>query len=198
MKHDEEKIIIELIEDFIKEYNQFPTNTLLRKLNKYSLYRKISDCGGFNYFRKLLGYPVAEKRNQDEVTVKLKNIIDKLGYFPTMVEIKNIDSSLSSAIWRHGGGINYYRKLFDYPTVRNVYSFDEVKEKLVLFVKNNKMPTIETLKQLGESKLVREIKRYGGMREVAKKLGYESQSGYVTIDGHFVSSAKEVLLDNCP
>ena len=47
MKHDEEKIIINRIETFIKEYKIFPSNNLLRKLGMYNLYHTISNNGDY-------------------------------------------------------------------------------------------------------------------------------------------------------
>jgi hypothetical protein len=139
--------------------------------------------GGMNTVREKLGFKNNKKsfgywKKWENLQNELDRIIEKIGHFPTFIEIIEINSFIKYAIIRHHGGIN---------SVRKKYSLDETKKsngywKLWENVERGIKKTIDekghfpTQKELTEndlSSLATAITKYhGGFRIVRSRMGY--------------------------
>jgi hypothetical protein len=117
---------------------------------------------------------------------------------PTFVDLKKKHPSLIWQIESHGGYLHIKKMSgFDVKERKspNYWTLDQIQKHVALFVKNNKLPTINTLQRNFGYGLVRAINKIGGMKKVASFMGYELGSHLLCSDGHHVQSSYEYLLD---
>lgn len=165
----------------IKNIGHFPTINEVEKLYGSSLRRAIIIYGGFNKFRKLLGYQETHKPSgywTKENTIKeLGLVIDRLGHFPTQTELqKQHQQSLAVAISKHGS-FNEFGMLFGYTNIKkpNAYWSEQktLNELKKIVVKGGRFPTgCELTDKYGNSSLQRSLSQYGGINKFREAMGY--------------------------
>lgn len=173
--------------------SKFPTLSYLTSIGRGELLHPITRHGGVHEVAKRLGYEVdgAEYgywKDFKNVKKELLPICKKLGKFPTLAYLRRIGKGgLAKAIPQHGGVHEVARRLgyeVDYAEYGYWKDFDNVREELLPICKKlGKFPTMEYLNKTGKNGLRRAIQKYGGIHEVAKRLGYETEEteyGYWT------------------
>ena len=104
-----ESLIKKKIEQIIEKNKEFPT---IKDLKKEKISSIVSNFGGINHFRKLMGYPIQfnpfkGKQKQiwsDEIILeRLKNWIKKLSRCPKQKELLKFDVQLLRGITLNGG-----------------------------------------------------------------------------------------------
>ena len=166
---NDEVIIMEL-EPLIKELDHFPTQTELCEMDNCNLNTAISRHGGINKFRELMGYYLLKKPNgywnDNIIIIELKPIIEKLGHFPTYIDlINNKKTKLSTAISKNGGH-NKFRRLLGYEVImkRNYWSEEIIISKLEYIInKLGHFPTHNELINMNKHDLSGAIQTHGGM-----------------------------------
>lgn len=112
--YNSKEIIKSKVQEFINTTNCFPTRKLLEVEGNTKLISAISCSGGFNYYRKIIGFRISKQKNgfwdYNKTYSSLKDKINVLGYYPNMSEL---DGGLVHAILKHGGNI-HFRTLFGY------------------------------------------------------------------------------------
>lgn len=141
------------------------------------------------------------KWNEEKIRETLNKIILQHGQFPTTSWLqKNGYGSMVGAIYSrfeniqkiaqdlglnaHGHRKGYW---FEWNNVRN-----EV-QKLMIVTKT--FPNYTQIRMLN-SKLMKGLKIFEGISEVAKKMGYAPPTQIVAVDGHNVRSSYEFFMDN--
>jgi len=155
-KHDnlinESKI---LVEQFLKENKRLPQWQEISKINS-TLAHRITEKGGLLKFYDELNllnlYPVKRKppnywKNLDNVKKELLNLIDKLGYFPSTLEIEELKmSSLEAAIQKYHGGLQKIREIMGYSPTKSFTGF-------IYFLENEKIARL-VLEKFGSDEAV--------------------------------------------
>ena len=176
----EENIIIEL-KPVIKELSHFPTQAELRNMNRGDLLKAIQKNGGFIHFRERMGCELKHKRKgywtEENIVIELKLISEKLGYFPTGTELRNMNrSDLDSAI-TDCRGINYFREKMGYKLNKKSNGY-WTEENIIIELKTvikelGHFPTHTELKNMNRSDLDDAIINNGGFPYFREKMGYE-------------------------
>jgi Fe2+ or Zn2+ uptake regulation protein len=109
------------VEEELKEIintlgNEFPTPKKLRELKRTDLLDAVKSRGGFEFFRKRLGYELHHKPdgywNDSTIIPELEKIIEQIGHFPNYRELKALKrSDLIKAIAKNGGFVSYQEKI---------------------------------------------------------------------------------------
>lgn len=206
---------IDLIKSHAFEY--WPSKWELIKLGRSDLYGAIYKFGGYSKFKRLIKAKKGiclEKRkrkikwNDKLICHELRNICNKLGYFPSDGEFNQLGRvDLRGAIAKHGGAKKFanilkYQRKSEYKDIKKSGYWTDfsniAKELEPIIVKIGHFPTYTELKIVGRTDIIGGLKWYGGIFNVAEKLGYELVSGchLKTYDGHLVRSIFEVLVDN--
>lgn len=98
----------------IKQLGKFPTIKDLKTIKKSKLIKPIYKHGGLSFFKKELGYSVDSHPrgywSQKKIIEEIKELKNKLNYFPSTLEVRKHDPKLLDAIFRNGG-ITLYKKL---------------------------------------------------------------------------------------
>lgn len=99
----------------INKLGHFPNGNELEKMSRNDLKVAISKRGGFNKFRKMLGYELIRKRGywtEETIIHEVRLIIEEIGHFPSYSELLNKErDDLAGAIDNHGG-MSYFWKIF--------------------------------------------------------------------------------------
>lgn len=114
--------VMEGLNEISNKIGRFPTYLDLYNMKRQDLVGQINKYGGINKLRELMGYKQIRMPqgywNKDIILNKLKEIINKLGYFPSRMDLYNINEpKLYSAICERGGLIKYQKILnipYDY------------------------------------------------------------------------------------
>lgn len=176
-----DKIIIEELTKIKNEIGHFPTGKELINSQQYDLVNAIHRNGGILKFRKLLGdSPLRVSKGywtEETIIQELKEIKDKIGHFPTQIELANLGhSDLSTAISKHGG-LNKFRILFRYEPFhkpKDYWSDETILQDLAKIKENiGHFPTQNELKIMGRSDLVTAIAQNGGINKFRILMGYD-------------------------
>lgn len=132
--------------------------------------------------------PVGYWLEFDNIASALQPLIEKLGRFPIGREINEAGMwYVLVVIYEHHNGLNAVRARMGYPAVQVTQGywseFSVVENALRPIVKSlGHFPTKEDFARLGEGALLGAIQaHHGGLRSVARRLGYEPtqvESGY--------------------
>lgn len=111
---NEEDIIAEL-KLIIEETGDFPSGTDLINMKKNGLGNAISKQGGYYKFQEILGYGPKVTMWSDEVIIsELKEIINEMGYFPSVSELERTNKyGLVAAIYKHGN-LSKFKEVLGY------------------------------------------------------------------------------------
>ncbi|MCK4668281.1 hypothetical protein KAU33_16130 [Candidatus Dependentiae bacterium] len=176
----EEKVIFEL-ELIIEDLNHFPTTTELKKMGKMGLGTQISERGGVNYFRNLLGCEILQKSKgywtEEMILPELELIIEDLNHFPTNTELIKMNKyDLIKAISEHGG-INHFRKLFECEMIRKspgYWTEEIIFDELESIIKEiGHFPTQLELINMNKQDLQVQISRGKGFKHFWKVFGVD-------------------------
>ena len=126
---NELKILIELS---LKQNKRLPQWQEISKINS-TLAHRITEKGGLLKFYDELNllnlYPVKRKppnywKDLDNVKKELLNLINKLGYFPSTLEIEELKmSSLEAAIQKYHGGLEKMKEIMGYSPAESPRGF---------------------------------------------------------------------------
>ena len=157
---NEERAIREL-NIIIEKTGDFPTPEEF--LKNMSLRTYIGSNGGFNHYRKKLGFKIIRIRecfSEEYIINKLNSIIEETGEFPVLETIK--DKPYFSRIF-HYGGINHFRKIMGYKLSRERWSGEKyIRELKNVISKLSKFPTETDLLNMRNFHLLNEINKHGG------------------------------------
>lgn len=103
-------VIIEEIKKLIHQIGKFPSFQDICDAEMINLKQIITERGGINYYKKLMGYPFREKINWSEVTV-LEELL-KYPVFPKTKFLAKERSGLLKMIYRYGG-VPYFRDKYN-------------------------------------------------------------------------------------
>jgi hypothetical protein len=117
-KEDTEEQVIASIREFIKKHGEFPCHNKIVETGAYWLNRGIIKLGGFDHFRKLLGYereakPKGYWQNIENVKVFLNEqfpLLVQNGHLPTYEMVRQV-GSCPNFIKIHGGVEGLCKKL---------------------------------------------------------------------------------------
>lgn len=101
--------ITEELEKVIEKIGHFPTKNELLRMKKSGLSSTISDNGGVNYFREIMGYKLS-KWNESNIVEELEKVIERIGHFPTRNELNEMKKSRLVYAMSNNGGLNHFRK----------------------------------------------------------------------------------------
>jgi len=178
----EENIIKELT-DVILELHDFPTHTYLRKINKTYLVTAITRTGGFFKYRLLMGYEYNRMPNnywtKEKIYDELTNIINIIGHFPTIEELKTLNKgSLIGGIDTSGGLIKICMEMNYKPIQKpdNYWTIDNIINELTQISKQiGHFPSHVELIAMKRQDLVGGIYKNGDINFFRKALGYDIQ-----------------------
>jgi hypothetical protein len=180
---------------------KMPTSTYLKALKLEGLNSKVSKYGGYPFVAEKLGLESWDKSNNPEIAEKLgleiiwtdgrfekelEEIVFQFGYIPTQSDLLEIGKGdLLGKINRDGGSQKVAEK-YGYQTKTQFlgrshnFGFDDwetFKLALEIIVDEIGMfPSTKWLRENGHTTLENFIYKYGGIDEVAKKIGHKSQS----------------------
>lgn len=189
----EEKTIDEL-KVLITSINHFPSQKELHKLNRYDLNNAIRKNGGYPRFRQLMGYEIIKKSNgywtEEKIIKELALIIDSIGHFPTQDELLHINKSYISSAIRRKGGLNKFRLLLGYETIKHArgYWTDDmiVSELKFIINKLGHFPSDDELKSMNKTTLSVMMWRNGGYHKFRTLVGAD----FVKMPNHYWSDEK--------
>jgi len=201
------------LDGLIEQLGHFPTQTEMSEHGHNDLALGISrNHGGINSVRKRMGYepkisPPGHWKEWKNVKAKLEPLIKKLGNLPSEDELKELGlGGLTTAIERYHGGRRAIRSKLSIDQVRRQdgywIDFANIETEILRIMKEHKLDNVPSgtlLSKLGHSGLVTGIHDYhSGMREVRKKMGYESKikpAGYWK-DFEKIKKRLKVIIEN--
>lgn len=177
-----EDAVIQCIQSYIKEYNDFPTQTKLKSRRMSGLANRIYQFGGFKHFRELMGYSQWVKPNrkwsEKKIISRLKELCQKLGRFPKDQELaSDLRNAIRKCSYVDSHDLNWYREKLDYNITKksNGYWAEGVVEQElhVLIVESGGVfPTNSYLRKIGRYDLAFAIQKSGGFNRWRQKLGF--------------------------
>jgi len=170
----------EHIQNYIRRYNDYPTQKKLNAAGMSGLAARITQFGGFPYFRSMMGFsPWQPKRKWSEatITIHLQTICERLGRFP---KDRELSSDLRNAIHKNSADgshdLNYYRMKLGYPITKKNTGFwtdgtieAELKD---VIQKHGSFPTNSYLRACGRHDLAFALQQSGGYNTWRRKLRY--------------------------
>ena len=135
---------------------------------------------------------------KQDITQELLQLKTMLGRFPTGNDIHKHKPTLGNAIYKNGLKLSQFRKEIqgDFIKRPNGYwqDFHNLSAAIKPLIKNNVFPTLSTIAKMsgGAREAVRD---FGGLRNVAKQMGYNLCTCYQASDGHYLRSSYEYLVD---
>ena len=195
----EEKILSE-IKSTYKQLGHSPTCPEMNSIGKSGLSSAItrSKKGLAYYYDKLEIAPSRRSREywKENLNSEIKKHIDTYGHFPTQKELsKNGKSGLSKAM---NGQVYEKAKKFGLKHERsksywNIW--ENLEKEIKPLITDGFFPTLSFLNLNLGGGAARSIMKFGGIQEVAKKMGYNATTMYVASDGHYLRSMYELIFD---
>lgn len=189
-----------------KKLGYFPTHKEIKKLEGITLSDMVIKHGGSEKLSKELGYPLGYKGklggwSLPEVKLVLKGIMIKKGKFPTTSWLQsNGYGGLVASIYSKHGGIEKIARDLGVNVTEHTKGYwsnwENVKKEIrKIMAVTQTFPNYQQIRLLN-SKITKGVKYFGGIAEVAKKMGYPPPSQIVAIDGHNLRSSYEFFIDN--
>jgi hypothetical protein len=139
----------------------------------------------------------------DIIISHVQEIIDKMGYFPTIEQLLAIDKETRTLVWHinHNGGINKFREILGAPILKrqNGYWNDEIiigELKKVITSNNGKFPSLKELNKLGETALTGAILSSGRINKFRKIMGYTVNKRERWTDENIIKELREIIYLN--
>ncbi len=128
-------ITLKELKETADKIGHFPSIEELKSIGRRNICDGISMNGGYSKFRTLLGYELLQKPVgywTDEIIIdELKQIISKIGHFPSHLELKKFDKGdLANIINRSDGGYFKYHELCGF----NVSDYDKYISELLSYI----------------------------------------------------------------
>jgi hypothetical protein len=175
----DETILTEL-KSIIAKLGNFPSQSEIAELKRYDLHSIIVLRGGYNKFRKLLGYETISYTspgywNDEKITDKLKQIALELGHFPLWMELWVMKKNdLIHAIRTHGGREKFgldpkseRGRINSYLVTRGRKTEKIVKEIIMEWCKTTGVPPPKYNMKLARGKIIEFVCNVG------KKIGID-------------------------
>jgi transposase-like protein len=170
------------LEKIIQQLDHFPSEDELKNLKKTTMPDSIRRVyGSFPKARKYFGFETVRKerfsQSLDDAMHELKEIIQRIGHFPTYRELKDIDGGLVSAIGNRHGGLSKVREEMGYEGKERPKKYwkewDNVEIELLRIINQiGHFPSTVELRKMNKNIISVVIGRYhGGFREARKKMG---------------------------
>ena len=132
------------------------------------------------------------------VLQKLKKYLELNG-LSKFDDIKRNDAKLAYAIEKHGGFLRLKKDLgFNVEVRKSPHYWSNVsnlKTAISSIANNGVFPTVSQIVSILGNGAYKAIRKYGGIKKVAKMWGY-SGSWFVATDGHYVQSSYEHVVDD--
>lgn len=201
---NEDNIIKEL-KLVCNDIGKFPTKEDMKKLNKYGLWLGIhKNNKPIQYYQNLLRYDNKRRENgywtEETIRKELKRIISESGDFPTQLQLrKSGNCDLAKAIDRLNLSYSDLQEEFGFEPKEKPKKYwldwDNLTSELRKIIRDNKFPTLSMILYNGCGSAIAGIMKFGGINEVADKMGYDPPFFKKTTDGHFVHSSYEYIFD---
>lgn len=200
-KWTNEKILLKL-NPIIASLGRFPKVKEIIKFN--SPLASVMQKNGMQFYRDMFNVKITQKSpgywSEERIVIELKKIIERIGRFPKHKEIKDSSPGLDGAMHYHGGTFHFYKILGIPKEERGNYGISDDWGKLekVLIEKFGEMISVGTFP--GDALLLRHklshiVQRFGGIKEVARKLGCNPNRCWISRDGHQLDSIIELIVD---
>lgn len=175
----------EFIKNFLKENGRLPSYEELRKISGLEGAIQKYD-GGYRKFKEKLGLEVrkpAIKWNLEEIKLKIKELTEELGHFPSTVDLGKLGyKDLRNSIINHYGSYLKFRE--DFGQVLEVTpthyweNKENVKKKMnEIIEKLGHYPSTTELDKLGYAYMGSSISRFhGGYNNFREWMGYKSET----------------------
>lgn len=173
-------VVVNELEIIINKIGHFPTQDELVSMDRTDLKSQLSRRG-VNKFRSLMGCNYIQKPNgywTDTVVIsELQKIINDIGHFPTISDLKILNrQDLGNSIGKHGG-INKYHIIMGHNITQNSPNYwteEKIIEELRIISNNiNRFPTQKYLHSINKGGLCHAIYRNGNLTRYRKQLGYD-------------------------
>lgn len=185
----------------IYELKRCPTLEEIKHKNK-KLFLEIKKAKNLSYFKEKLGYKTQKPANYwtDKQIIKdLKKFYNEINELPTQTALKNKEKhDLIAAIGNSGKSIFYFRKKLGLKEKNKPpyywHNFENLANEIKPYIKNNQFPYYQELIN-NVSGIGCGLLKFGGIVNVAKKMGYDPSGFHIASDGHHVFSVYELILD---
>ncbi len=176
------------LRSIIDSVGHFPTPMELRGMGKNSLAHAVTESGGFREWRQQLGFTITQKppdywTDTQNIDGELRKIVEKIGHFPSALEIVSSGSStLVSAVTRNGG-FNYWRERLGFERLpekkESGYWNNEsnIELEILRLIEEHhlsEIPSAEQLHSMGEASLSAAIIRNGGYSKWRQRFGSQT------------------------
>lgn len=146
-----------------------------------------------------------KKRNfwsEDKIIYEIKKVTEEIGHFPSNPDLSNLKRWDLTNIISSTGGMAKYRKIFGVDSLRKDRNYwlvwenleKEIFEAFGDMIKRGVFPSRNQLRNTF-SAIGRPISHFGGIVEVARKMGCIHKSILKSPDGHLLNSRYEFILD---
>ena len=182
------KTLMNELKIIIKENNWFfPSTDLLRKRKGgEGLISQIQKYGGSKYLQDKMGVSIKKKDPKWSIEFLKSELlsINELKFIPSYNDLENINRVDILGGIQKNGGVKKLSKLWNIPTKREylksqpkVYNGKWNQELIIDELKNiikidKEFPSEKKLKELGRTDLYIGIKRFGGIKNIKKIMGY--------------------------
>lgn len=197
---------IEELRAICEKLGYFPSHKEIKEIGGFTLSDKVLKYGGSKELSELLNYELKYKGKidgwtLDEVKKTLIDIVSETGNFPNTTWLQNNGyAGMVVSIYSNFGNLEKIATELGFETETHTQGYwtdwANVKSEIEEIMKLTQVfPNYQQIKLLNR-KLTKGIKEFGGINEVAKKMGYEPPKQILALDGHFVRSSFEFFVDN--
>jgi hypothetical protein len=198
--HNEENII-EALKELCLRLGHFPCQKEMQGGLHMAVFKADNSI---QYYQKLLGYEPSKKPigywTEETLKKELIELTTNLGYFPTQTQLKKLKrADITKAIDRIG--ITYHQLQSDLGFLprskpKNYWKvWDNLVKEIESIISDERFPTLEMIGANLSKGAICAIMNFGGINEVATKMGYDPPHFTKTTDGHMVQSSYEYRLD---
>jgi hypothetical protein len=194
----------------ISNYGDLPSSDILLKDGYSSYVNAVSTKhGGFSKIRGLLGLSKLQEvdagywQSIENIQVEIDILKEKTGDYPLPSDFKLLGkSNVLYAIERHYKGLYNLYTLLNIPTNKlkkpdNYYEcWENIKSEIEEIINNvGHFPSDQELLFLEKTSLRNGIRKHGGLKKVAEKLGIKYKY-VIAKDGHYCDSFAEKIIDD--
>lgn len=173
------------LEETVAAFGHFPLQRELKEIGLSSLSDAIAKTGGANHWREQLGQAVRRRpkgywKKEENVERELRQLIAKLGHFPTRIDFVDTKAFSLAAILYTVGGVNHWREKLGFSVEQKPRGYwqnpenIEAEARKAIEAGSNLSP--RNLKSVGLSSLASAINRFypGRVAQLRANLGIEN------------------------
>ena len=202
--------VIDETRKLISKYNELPSSEKLLKEGYSSYVNAISTKhGGFSKIRELMGLDKLQEVNSghwqsiDNIANEIKLLKEKINKDPLPSDFKlHGKSNILHAIERHYNGLFSLYTRLNIPTDElkkpsNYYdNWENIKSEVEEIIESiGHFPSDQELLFLERTSFRNGVKKHGGLRKVAERLGVKHKY-VIANDGHYCDSFAEKIIDD--